>query len=81
MIHEKQKQKPRFYEVGFKAMDEREREREQRKVFSRVERKWLKPFCKREKGLLKRVKTMSMKKNLKNTMIFVFVSVVLFCRV
>jgi hypothetical protein len=27
------------------------------------------------------VKTMSMKKNLKNTMIFVFVSVVLFCRV
>jgi hypothetical protein len=57
------------------------REREQRKVFSRVERKWLKPFCKREKGLLKRVKTMSMKKNLKNTMIFVFVSVVLFCRV
>jgi hypothetical protein len=25
MIHEKQKQKPRFYEVGFKAMDERER--------------------------------------------------------
>jgi predicted small secreted protein len=28
MIHEKQKQKPRFYEVGFKAMDERERVRQ-----------------------------------------------------